>query len=612
LIATTHPGRPERPPLTALSALAGALAGAIAWALGNPGVARGCWAATTLALLVPLTWAVARSLAHRDFGVDVIALLSMAGAVAVGQYLAGAIVAVMLAGGNALEGYAQSRARRDLSLLASRIPTTANVRRGGEIVTVAADAVRIGDRIVVRAGEIVPADGTVLAGDAVIDTAALTGEPLPVHLQHGDDVASGSVNAGATIEVAATRRAGESTFMRLVRLVEDAEGAQAPFVRMADRYAGWFLPIALGLAGLAWAVSGDPVRAVAVLVIATPCPLILAAPVALVSGVSRTARAGVIVKGAPVIETLAATRTMLLDKTGTLTLGTPTVERVEPLDGLDESELLRLAASADQASAHVVAQAIVAEARTRGLPLTFPALPHETPGQGLIGTVDGHRVAVGSGSFIARLGYAPPDIVPAPGTLLVPVVVDDAIAGAIHVSDRLRAESSGLVRRLRQAGVDRVLLVTGDRRAVADEVAAVTGVDHVYSEMSAEAKLELVNAIRAAEPHRSIAMVGDGINDAPALAAADTGIAVGATATVATQTADAVVVSDRVDRVADAVRISRRSMRIARESVVAGLGLSALGMLLAVAGLLTPIAGAFTQEAIDIAVILNALRALSD
>jgi len=202
--------------------------------------------------------------------------------------------------------------------------------------------------------------------------------------------------------------------------------------------------------------------------------------------------------------------------------------------------------------------------------------------------------------------------VPAPGTLLVPVVVDDAIAGAIHVSDRLRAESSGLVRRLRQAGVDRVLLVTGDRRAVADEVAAVTGVDHVYSEMSAEAKLELVNAIRAAEPHRSIAMVGDGINDAPALAAADTGIAVGATATVATQTADAVVVSDRVDRVADAVRISRRSMRIARESVVAGLGLSALGMLLAVAGLLTPIAGAFTQEAIDIAVILNALRALSD
>src|SRR6185312_15159641 len=290
MVASTPTSPQERPPLAALAALIGVALGGVAWISGNPSVARGCWAATTLALLVPLTWSVARSLARRDFGVDVLALLAMAGAIAVGQYLAGAVVAVMLAGGNALESYARSRARHDLSLLVSRIPTTANVRRGGEIVTVAVDAVAMGDRIVVRAGEVVPTDATVLTADAVIDTAALTGEPLPAHLQRGDDVASGSVNAGATIEVAATRRAGESTFARLVRLVEDAESAQAPFVRMADRYAGWFLPIALGLAGLAWAVSGDPVRAVAVLVIATPCPLILAAPVALVSGVSRTAR----------------------------------------------------------------------------------------------------------------------------------------------------------------------------------------------------------------------------------------------------------------------------------------------------------------------------------
>jgi heavy metal translocating P-type ATPase len=612
MVASTPTSAEERPPLAALAALVGVALGGVAWISGNPSVARGCWAITTLALLVPLAWSVARSLARRDFGVDVIALLSMAGAIAVGQYLAGAVVAVMLAGGTALERFAQSRARRDLSLLVSRIPTTANVLRGGEIVTVAADAVSVGDRVIVRAGEIVPTDGTVLSADAVIDTAALTGEPLPVHTQHGDDIASGSVNAGAAIEIAATHPAGESTFAALVRLVQDAEQSQAPFVRMADRYAGWFLPIALGLAGLAWAVSGDPVRAVAVLVIATPCPLILAAPVALVSAVSRTARAGVIVKGAPVIETLAGTRTMLLDKTGTLTLGAPTVERIEAVDGMDESELLRLAASADQASPHVVAQAIVAEARARGLSLTFPAMPHETPGQGLIGTVDGHRVAVGSGAFVAKLGYAPSETDPTPGAVRVHIVVDDALAGAIQINDRLRADSKGLVQRLRRAGVDWVLLVTGDRRAVAEEVAAVTGVDHVYSEMSAEAKLELVNAIRAIEPHRGIAMVGDGINDAPALAAADTGIAVGATATVATQTADAVIVSDRVDRVADAIRISRRSMHIARQSVVAGLGLSVLGMLFALAGLLQPIAGALAQEAIDVAVILNALRALSD
>jgi heavy metal translocating P-type ATPase len=595
-----------------MAAVAGAAFGAASWAAGNPGLASLCWAATTLALLVPLGWSVVRSVAHRDFGVDAIALLSMAGALAVGQYLAGAIIAVMLAGGNALESRAQSRASRELSLLVSKIPTTANVRRGGEVVTVGVDEVAVGDRIVVRAGEIVPADGTLLSGDAVIDTAALTGEPLPVHVQRGDDVASGSTNAGAAVEIAATRPPGESTFATLVRLVHDAERAQAPFVRMADRYATWFLPVALATAGLAWALSGDPVRAVAVLVIATPCPLILAAPVALVSGVSRAARAGVIVKGAGVIEQLAATRIVMLDKTGTLTLGVPVVEQIEPVADIGEAELLRLAASADQVSAHVVARALVAEARSRGLRLTFPERPHEIPGEGVTGVVDGHRVAVGGGSFAGSLGVAPPPAETRPGVVQVVVVVDDAVAGVVHVSDRLRPESIGLAARMQEAGVDQVLLVTGDRREVADAVAAATGIDHVYAEMSAEAKLELVEAVRAAEPGRGVAMVGDGVNDAPALALADTGIAVGATATVATQTAHAVIVSDRIDRVVDAIRIGRRSMRIARQSVIAGLGLSVVGMLFALAGLLQPVAGALAQEVIDVAVIVNALRALSD
>jgi P-type E1-E2 ATPase len=302
----------------------------------------------------------------------------------------------------------------------------------------------------------------------------------------------------------------------------------------------------------------------------------------------------------------------MLDKTGTLTLGTPAVRRVEPAGGGDAPELLRLAACLDQASPHIVAQAIVAEARDQGLALTFPAMPHETPGQGIIGIVEGHRIAVGSARFIATLGYSLPESEPARGVTHVHVVVDDAPAGRIDVSDRLRPESRGLVALLRQAGVDHVLLVTGDRRPVADAIAAATGIDRVYAEMSAEAKLELVSALRDAEPRSGIAMVGDGINDAPALALADTGVAVGARATVATQTADAVIVSDRIDRIADAIRLSRRAMHIARQSVVAGLGLSVLGMLLAVAGVLQPIGGAVAQEAIDVAVILNALRALSD
>ena len=312
-----------------------------------------------------------------------IALLSMAGALAVGQYLAGAVVAVMLAGGNALEAYAQQRARRELSLLVSRIPTTANLRRGDEVVDGAGRRGRgRGTRCSFAAGEIVPADGTLLSQDAVIDTAALTGEPLPVHLRRGEDVASGSVNAGAAIEIAATRPADESTYAALVRLVRAAERSQAPFVRMADRYAAWFLPVTLALAALGWAVSGDPVRAVAVLVIATPCPLILAAPVALVSGVSRAARAGVIVKGAAVIEQLGAVDTVMLDKTGTLTLGVPMVERVEPSGPIGESELLPLAASVDQASAHVMAKALVEKARSRRPRHRLSRPPVRDPGAG--------------------------------------------------------------------------------------------------------------------------------------------------------------------------------------------------------------------------------------
>jgi P-type E1-E2 ATPase len=344
----------------------------------------------------------------------------------------------------------------------SRIPTTANLRRGNEIVTVPVAVVAIGDRMVVRAGEIVPADGALMSADAVMDTAALTGELLPVHLRVGDDVASGSVNAGAAIEVTATRPAEESTYAALVRLVRAAERSQAPFVRMADRYAGWFLPFTLVLAGLGWGLSGDPVRAVAVLVIATPCPLILAAPVALVSGVSPAARAGVIVKGAKVIEMLGAVDTVMLDKTGTLMLGVPVVEQVDALSPLDESELLRLAASADQASAHVMAQALVADARARGLRLTFPTELFETPGQGLRGLVGGRTVAVGSSAFLTDLGV---DVSAAAepirlGVARVLIAVDGVLAGSVMLSDRLRPDAADLAR-LHAAGVSQVMLVTG-------------------------------------------------------------------------------------------------------------------------------------------------------
>ena len=392
------------PRMTAVAACAGTLLGVCAWAAGAGSAANVAWAVTTLLLLVPLTWSVVRTLSRGDVGVDAIALLSMVGALAVGEYLAGAVIAVMLAGGNALEEFAQRRAGRELSGLVSRIPTTAGVRRGDEVVTVPVEELAAGDRMVVSSGETVAADAVLVSNRAVMDTAALTGEPLPVDLAAGDEVASGSINAGSAVELVAVRPAGESTYAAIVRLVRSAEGSKAPFVRMADRYAIWFLAFTVILAAAAWAMSGDPVRAVAVLVIATPCPLILAAPVALVSGVSRAARSGVIVKGAGVIEQLGAARTVLLDKTGTLTLGTPVVEDVHADPPHSATELLRLAASVDQASGHVVAKALVAAAHRQSLALSFPTELDELPGQGIRGRLNGEVVTVGSRGFLRSHG----------------------------------------------------------------------------------------------------------------------------------------------------------------------------------------------------------------
>ena len=313
--------------LIAVGALAGVCGGLVMWASGQQATADWLWAATTALLLVPLTLSVLRSLLSGDVGVDAIALVSMAGALALGEYLAGAVVALMLAGGNALEEAANRRARRELTGLVERAPRNALVRRGDGVVEVPVDAVEIGDRVLVRAGEVVPVDGMVESDEAIVDESALTGEPLPVTIHRGGQVRSGTASAGAAFELSALRPAAESAYAALVRLVEQAEGERAPFVRIADRYAAFFLPLTVAVAGVAWAVSGDPVRALAVFVVATPCPLILAAPIALISGLSRCARAGVVVKGAGTIERLGEARSVLFDKTGTVTLGRPEFER---------------------------------------------------------------------------------------------------------------------------------------------------------------------------------------------------------------------------------------------------------------------------------------------
>jgi heavy metal translocating P-type ATPase len=613
------PAADARPRLLALACLILIALGGALSLLGASVAADAVWAATVALMLVPLTWSILRTLAQGRIGVDAIALVAMAGALAIGQYLAGAVIALMLSGGNALEAMASRRARRELTALLERMPSIAHRRHGSGWEEVQVERLAVGDVVLVRAGELVPVDGAVQSAEAVVDESALTGESLPVTHVRGAAVQSGVANAGDAFELRATRLASESAYANLVRLVRAAETQRAPFIRLADRYAAVFLPLTLAIATAAWVASGDAVRAVAVLVVATPCPLILAAPIAIISGVSRAARSGVIVKGGTAIERLGEARTVLLDKTGTMTLGEPAVQEVVSFGDWPEQEVLRLGASVDQLSAHVLAEALVHDAERRGLRLAEPTDAVEEPGQGMEGSVEGRRVAVGSAAWLRGRGYETGEAEGLgdgggdAGLARVLVGVDGSLAGMVVMADRLRDDARELAGELRAAGVRRVAMVTGDRRAVAERIAAETGLDRVYSEQSPEDKLDVVRGMRADPALAPVVMVGDGVNDAPALALADVGIAMGGPgATVSSDTADAVITVDRIDRVADAISIGRRSLGIARQSVVIGIGLSLVAMGFAAFGYIAPIAGALLQEGIDVAVILNALRALTD
>jgi len=600
---------------TTVGVLLAIVTGLVLAATGAGVAADVLWGACVAIVLIPLTWGVARTLAGGNIGVDAIALLAMAASLAFGEYLTGAVIALMLSGGNALEHAAAGRARRELTLLIERAPRSARRHRDGQLEEVPIDEVVAGDVLLVRGGEVVPVDGRVTSGVAVLDESALTGEPLPVEHRPGEPVRSGVTNAGGPFELRATRVAAESAYAAIVRLVRQSEAARAPFLRMADRYAAVLLPVTLAIAAAAAVISGDGVRALAVLVVATPCPLILAAPIALISGMSRAARAGVILKGSQVVERLGRARTILLDKTGTVTIGAPEVRRVAPLHDMSQNDLLRMAGSVEQLSPHVLAGALVRGARDRHLELSVPEETREEPGQGIEGVVDGHDVVAGNPAWLAARGIdgaAAALVGPAvQGEALVAVGIDGRFAGTITMGDRLRDDADELVKRLRAGGVGRIALVTGDRRTIAEDIGRRIGLDAVYPDQTPEDKVAVVRALQSRAEARPVVMVGDGINDAPALAAADVGIAMAASgATISSETADAVVLVDRVDRIGAAVEASRRALRIARQSILAGLGLSFAAMILAAFGFIPPVAGALLQEGIDVAVILNALRAL--
>ncbi|PAU61451.1 heavy metal translocating P-type ATPase [Pseudomonas sp. PICF141] len=573
-----------------------------------------CWAAGSLVMALVLLVEIAGRLARREAGVDLIALLSIAAALFFEQTLVAAVIALMLASGRILEFFTRQRAERELRALVDRAPRFAWLQENGDLRQIPVEQIQPQQTLLVRLGEVVPVDGCLLSSGAVLDESALSGESLPVTRQAGEQLPSGVTNVGAPILLAATRTAAQSTYAGVVRLAEAARRSRAPFVRLADRYALLFIPLTLLIAGIAWYISGDSLRALAVLVVATPCPLILAVPIAIMSGISRAARRGILIKDGVTLEALAGVKQVFLDKTGTLTSGHARLQSIETNGAFEPQRLLGLAASLAQASTHPISQAIVTAACQRGLPLSLPQDVEEIPGAGLSGLIDGLRVRFGTLSFVHKdmpvPGWATTmlrhmDYLACSGSF---IEVDGALAGLLVFSDNLRRETPLTLRRLRNRGIERVVMLTGDRLETAEMIALSAGIDELRAGLTPEDKVRVVQegCLRA-----STLMVGDGINDAPALAAAHVGVAMGASgATASAQAAGVVLLVDRLDRLVEALDIARRTRHIARQGVLVGMGMSLLAMVVAAFGYLPPLIGAIVQEGIDVVIIINALRAL--
>jgi heavy metal translocating P-type ATPase len=562
--------------------------------------------ATLVGCGAPLVFRTGRGLVHGRFAADIVAALAIIAAAVLHQYFAGVVIVLMQTGGEALERYAMTRASESLDVLLARAPRIAHrIDPRGQIEEVPVDAIRVGDSLVLRPGDLVPVDATVTDGRSTVDQSALTGEPFPVPAHPGTNLMSGSLNREGALTIRAVHLSADSQYQQIVRLVKIARAERPPIQRLADRWAAWFTPLTLAVCGLAYGLTRDPTAVLAVLVVATPCPLILAVPVAVIAAISRAADAGVIVKTGSAIEQLGLADVVVFDKTGTLTLGHPTVAKVTGLNGADSDQVLRLAASVEQFSSHHMGQAVMSEGRRRFGDLPRPTDFRESPGAGVVGTVGAQQIMVGSVGFLSRADVAvAADEAERP---VAYVAIDRQLKGAIEFGDRLRHQVPSLMQQLAALGIVETVMLTGDGRAGAEGIAAQAMIRTVMADLLPADKVTAIKQLR--RRHRGVIMVGDGTNDAPALAAATVGVAMGAHGpAAAAEAADVVLLVDDVSRVADAIVISRRMRRIATQSVAIGLGISLVLMVIASFGFITPAAGALMQEALDAGVILNALR----
>jgi heavy metal translocating P-type ATPase len=585
-------------------------------ALGDGGEAwrTTIWTASLVLVGAPVVVRTAAGLTAGRFAADVVATLAVVAAFLLGQPLVGLVVVLMQTGGEALERIAEGRATNALRALQDAAPRTVHLLRGGVVEDHPANIVSAGDLILVRPGEVIPCDGEVVVGRSHIDTSRITGEPIPLTAESGTPVMSGTVNQESPLTIRATAAASESQYAKIVQLVREAQGSKAPLQRVADRYAVWFTPITIGVCLAAYLASNDWHRVLAVLAIATPCPLILATPVAVLGGMNQSARHGILIRNGGVLEALSRITAVVLDKTGTLTLGRPKVARVTSIGSLDETELLRLAAGVEQYSGHLLGQTVVEEASLRDIQIPVATGVYEDPGRGVSGTIEGKSVIVGARSLItdaifdARRGIQALDRRDQNESLRAYVAVDGRLAGIIEYADQIRPGMRAMVQRLSDAGVKHVLLLSGDRDDNVREVASALGIGKSRGDLLPQDKVDAIRDLM--ERGESVLMVGDGTNDAPALSAATVGVALASHGRgIATESAGAILLADEPARIVDAIQISRRTMRIARQSIFVGLGLSSAGMIAAAAGFIAPVTGAMIQEGIDLAVILNALRA---
>ena len=558
---------------------------------------------------LPLIARTARGALRGHFAADIVAALAIAVAIALEQPLPGLVVVLMQTGGEALERYAEGRASAALRMLEDAAPRLAHRWSGTTTEDVGVESIAVGDELLIRPGEVVPCDGVVVDGRSHVDTAALTGEPLPVTAVAGTELLSGSLNQEGALRLRARARAEESQYARIVEMVRTAQASKAPLQRLADRYAVWFTPLTLAVCAVAYVITRDPSRILSVLVVATPCPLILATPVAIIGGINRAARSRIIVRHGGALEQLAGVTVALFDKTGTLTIGRPEVSKVIASDGIDGDSVLALAAAVEERSGHLLARSVVAAARARGLPIGDARGIVETPGRGVAGDVGEKEIAIGSRAYVQSRYPALRDrwTVPPTEALTAHVTVNGAHAGVIEFADRIRTAAPAMIAELRHAGIRRILLLSGDDLPTTRAVASAVGITEARGDLLPQDKVSVVTELVKAGEH--VVMIGDGTNDAPALSAATVGVAMARQGGVTAEAADVVLLSDDVADVARAIHISRRTMRVARQSIIAGLGASLVAMGFAAMGMIPPTVGALLQEGIDVAVILNALRA---